>query len=161
MKILRSVLLLLVSAFLFLASGCVTTEPPPPNSIAGNRMIPRLELTDYLGAEAWEKLRLAPYDAYVIFEGSMTDSEVKVRQVTKSFPDHSRDELAKEIAMGLGGNFYTRGSKIPPRISIYVIFYETSQDSKFAIAFTKEEYGAATMREAGDDVPPYFRLYTY
>jgi len=96
---------------------------------------------------------------YVIMEGSI-DEEGKVRdsKIVESFPDHAQDRLAQAFGQRAEIHTPTVGSRIAPRASVYVIFYDHLLEGSIAVVFAKRLDSAGTGHFGEGD---YLNAFTF
>lgn len=105
-------------------------------------------------------MRRIPYDGYVIIRGSINrNKEVVFSKIEESFPDGRRNSMALEYAKGIPSESCNPGSRLKPRINVYVVFYETNSSPNRALVFTKKEGDAAPGETFGGST--YMRMWTY
>jgi len=156
----KYLLILLSLACTLFLSACVTSDNDvPANSIAGNGSIPGKPLANFFDNRVWMRINELPYDGYVILRGRVKDKKIVITQVIESYPDDSRNDMARALANNLQSSASPAGSHIQPSMDVFVVFYETPCDPNRALVFSERSSTAAPTVSVGGD--NFIRLFSY
>jgi hypothetical protein len=80
-----------------------------------------------------------PYDGYAILRGRINrDGSITVR-VVSSYPDESRNDLARSLSEAVRLPPYTRDPRRRPVVHVYVVFYEHFTSPRKALVYATAE----------------------
>jgi len=110
------------------------------HTIDGNPDIPGLDIRAFYRDEAWKMIKDAPYQGYVVVKGTVNPrGEFHARRVESSYPDDSKNDLAFKMSEEVKISSAKVGTRIDPKASVYVIFYEENPEQKVALVFGKRD----------------------
>jgi hypothetical protein len=124
--------------------GCVSEQSNlyiNPRTLGGSIVFPRDEIAEFYGSKAWQSVRSQEYSGYVIMTGLVDPyGEVGDLRIVQSFPDASRDRLARQLAKDVKIQSLRIDSAIWPAAEVYVIFYESFQENRAVIYAKRSDY---------------------
>jgi hypothetical protein len=125
-----------------LLAGCATgpaESPQKSNTLAGNDQLPWAEIGGLFTPDQRRKISHLKYTGYVVMTGEVDgDNKVRVGKIIESWPDHSRDQLARTFGTGVIVHASSTGSHVPPQADVWVIFYEKMWEGNLAVIFARE-----------------------
>ena len=104
--------------------------PFEENSLGGNKVIPNKLVESVMAEEQAEKFLSKSYTGFYQLQGKVKNNKLRFEKVKDkvSYPDDS----LKQLALGLAGLIelpvYSTGSRIKPRATAYMAFYEGSTE---------------------------------
>ena len=122
--------------------GCASTRsviPPTAPNLAGSPGLPLNDLETFFSPAHWRKLRSLDYEGYVAIQAEIrSDGSVKLRKITASFPDTSRNDRAYELGQQVTLHAAKSGSAINEMAEIYVVFFKRGPDGNLALVFGRQ-----------------------
>ncbi|MBS0663224.1 MAG: hypothetical protein JSR48_08150 [Verrucomicrobia bacterium] len=135
---------LALALFAMFLAGCSSAVrvglvgPSEGADLASNRRLPGTKIEKFYSPVQWAKIREMKFAGYVRAEGEILGSRLSVRKLRESFPDTSRDVLARRLLDEVELKAPTVGTNISPRGLAWVIFYERNPDGDLAIIYAKQ-----------------------
>ena len=98
------------------------------NTLANNEAMPKNFVENSVNESMADILLETPYKGFYQFESTVRNSKIYFNQVEtqQSFPDERWMDIANEIANLVQMPAYSTGSRIVPRATAYVVFYDAS-----------------------------------
>jgi hypothetical protein len=132
----------LLAALLFSISGCVSPDRialPAKPTLAGNPRFPQGDMEKLFTAAKWLKIRDMEYAGYVILEAQIrSDGSVVLGRETETYPDASRNLLARALGQQARLKPNTTGTHLEPKAEIFVVFFSPSVDGRLALVFGRQ-----------------------
>lgn len=151
MPLLKSISWLALSAGLL--GGCASETSVPPSRSALSRgadPVPWQEIESILNPRQSRTLESLKYTGYVVMDGWIDeDGTVKISRIVESFPDQTRDQLARAFGRKAVIHTPTSASMIKPSAVIYVVFYGRAIEGDIALTFARRP-GSAFDRHTGE-----------
>jgi len=124
---LRSIVLLV----LFAASGVAAAKPAlDENTLGANDHVPNYLIETQLSDTEAEALLTEPYLAFYQVNGKAIGSTMHFKKISnrRSYPDDRLADVAKSIAAMADRPLHNTGSRVKPRATAFVAFYEGRVD---------------------------------
>lgn len=150
-----------ISFIAFAVSGCQSTDPKnPPMTLESNPNAPKDVIQKFYGTQQWNYVKNLKYDAFVVLRGYVSDNySIPNPRITKSFPDTTRDALAREFAKDIRLTPVTVAGRLRASAEIYVYFYETALNPRQALVIAKQQSSIGPTASVGGDL--YLITVTY
>ena len=114
------------------------------HTLDGNPDIPDFEIRAFYKDEAWNMIKDAPYQGYVVISGTVNPrGEFYPRKIESSYPDDSKNDMASKMSKEVKISAAKVGTRVDPKASVYVIFYEEDPERKVALVFGKRKKSVA------------------
>ncbi len=150
-----------VSLIAFAVSGCQHAgSKNPPMTLDSNPDAPKDAIQKFYGTEQWNYVKNLKYDAFVILRGYVSSNyTIPNARIIKSFPDTTRDALAREFSKDIRLTPVTVGGRIRAAAEIYVYFYESGLNPRQALVIAKQQSSIGPTASVGGDL--YLITVTY
>jgi hypothetical protein len=142
----------LIGTLIFLVNIAVGHAEKPTMSLRTVHNFPITEIEQFYTPPAWKLIYDAPISGYVVMNATIqTDEQVHVFAQVASYPDHSRDALAKQFAARVRIAGPNVGSHLAPTADVYIIFYDSDRQAMQAVVFAKQHESASARKMARGD----------
>jgi len=133
---------MLLGALVCSILGCASPErtaAPAKPTLAGNPRFPQGDMEKLFTAAKWLKIRDMEYAGYVVLAAQISaDGSVVLGPEIESYPDTSRNLLARALGEKARLHAVTTGTHLKPKAEIFVVFFSPSMDGNLALVFGQQ-----------------------